>query len=202
MRPARLFPESGNKGSHAGRPDCRRAALRAGVGNRHSHADLSRSLASGAGRRSRRPSNRRSSTRTLGPDIILLIEKKDLSSLGIKAARHFGISRIITAGVSRIAPAEFFCAALRAVYSGPVRILVYGDFDPGGRVVGTALTDHFARFGVPCPRGPEFLITPDLFSSEEIGLFSRPLTQADGRVDDFVAETGGIQGQPRGIHAD
>lgn len=136
------------------------------------------------------------------PEIVLLIEKKDLSSLGIQAARHFGISWIITGGVSRIAAAEFFCAALRHVYSGPIRILVYGDFDPGGRVAGTSLTDHLARFGVACPKGPEFLITPDLFTPEELDLFSRPLTQADGRVDEFVAQTGGIHGQPRGIHAD
>lgn len=136
------------------------------------------------------------------PEIILLIEKKDLSTLGIQAARHFGISWIITGGVSRIAAAEFFCAALLAVYSGPIRILVYGDFDPGGRVAGTSLTEHLARFGAQCPAGPEFLITPEVFTAEELDLFSRPLTKADGRVDDFVAETGGIHGQPRGIHAD
>lgn len=43
---------------------------------------------------------------------------------------------------------------------------------------------------------------PSAFSEEELGLFSRPLTAADGRVDEFVAETGGIHGQARGIHAD
>lgn len=136
------------------------------------------------------------------PDVILMIEKKDLSPTGIRAARNFGLSWIVTGGVSRIVVAEFFAAALRAVYRGSVRILVYGDFDPGGRVAGHSLVDHLARFAVECPAGPEFLVDPSAFSEEELELFSRPLSVADGRVEEFVAETGGIHGQARGVHAD
>ena len=109
---------------------------------------------------------------------------------------------MITGGVSRLVAAEFYCAALRAVYAGDVRVMVYGDFDPGGRVSGSALVEHIGRFGVNCPGGPEFLVVPPIFTPEELDLFSRPLTAEDGRVDDFVAETGGIDGKPRGIHAD
>ena len=45
-------------------------------------------------------------------------------------------------------------------------------------------------------------MVPPVFTQEELDLFSRPLTAEDGRVDDFVAETGGIDGKARGIHAD
>ena len=46
------------------------------------------------------------------------------------------------------------------------------------------------------------MVVPPVFTQEELDLFSRPLTAEDGRVDDFVAETGGIGGKQRGIHAD
>jgi hypothetical protein len=136
------------------------------------------------------------------PNVILLIEKSDLAETGKAAARHSGITWIITGGISRLVSTEFFVYALQAQYRGEVRVLVFGDFDPGGRLAGFSHVEHLARFGIPCPAGPEFLITPAVFTSEELRLFSRPLSASDGRVDDFVAATGGIGGEARGIHAD
>ena len=136
------------------------------------------------------------------PDVILLIEKEDLTETGQAAARHFGIAWIVTGGISRLVSTEFFVYALQAVFTQSVRVLVFGDFDPGGRLAGYSHVEHLARFGIPCPAGPEFLITPEVFTSEELRLFSRPLSASDGRVDDFVAATGGIGAEARGIHAD
>ncbi|MBN9418481.1 hypothetical protein ABS71_16400 [bacterium SCN 62-11] len=136
------------------------------------------------------------------PNVILLIEKEDLADMGQAAARHFGITWTVTGGVSRLVSTEFFVYALQAVFTQSVRVLVFGDFDPGGRLAGFSHVEHLARFGISCPAGPEFLITPEVFTSEELRLFSRPLSASDGRVDEFVAQTGGIGGQARGIHAD
>ena len=139
---------------------------------------------------------------TRRPDIILVIEKDCLSDAGIAAARHCGISWIVTGGVARIVAVEFFCAALQLVHQGAVDVIDLGDFDPGGWLNGHTFVKHLSGYGIPCPRGPQFLIRPDLFTQEELELFSRPLSSKDGRVDDWLAESGGIAGQPRGIHAD
>lgn len=136
------------------------------------------------------------------PHIVLVIEKDSLSDSGIAAARHCGISWIITGGVARIVSVEFFCAALRQVYQGLIEVIDYGDFDPGGWLNGRTFVNHLSRYDTPCPKGPQFLIRPELFSEEELELFSRPLSSKDGRVDDWLSESGGIAGQPRGIHAD
>ena len=136
------------------------------------------------------------------PNIILVIEKDGLSDAGIAAARHCGISWIVTGGVARIVSVEFFCAALHLVYQGPVDVIDLGDFDPGGWLNGHTFVKHLSGHGVPCPRGPQYLIRPELFTQEELDLFSRPLSSKDGRVEEWLTESGGIAGQPRGIHAD
>ena len=139
---------------------------------------------------------------SLRPHIVLIIEKDCLTDAGIAAARHSGISWIVTGGVARLIGVEFFCAALHPVYQGPLTVINYGDFDPGGWLNGRVFVKHLQRYDTPCPEGPQYLVRPELFTQEEIDLFSRPLSHKDGRVDDWVAESGGINGQPRGIHAD
>ena len=136
------------------------------------------------------------------PGVVLVIEKSEVAAAGKAAARHFGLSWIVTGGISKIVAAEFFAYALREVHQGDARALVFGDFDPGGRVTGRTAVAHLGRFGVGCPAGAEFLIDPSVFSEEELELFSRPLSAENDRVEEWLAETGGIHGQARGIHAD
>lgn len=136
------------------------------------------------------------------PDIILFIEKDSLSEVGKQVARNLGISWIISGGMSHLGAVEFFCAALRLIYQGPVSLLVYGDFDPGGHVAGHSCARHLERYQVACPAGAQFVITPQLYSAEELELFARPLSAKNDRVDGWLAATGGIHGEPKGIHAD
>jgi hypothetical protein len=136
------------------------------------------------------------------PDVILFIEKDSLAEIGKQVARTLGLSWLISGGISHLGSSEFFCAALRPLYQGPVRVLVYGDFDPGGRVAGLAFANHLERYQVACPASPQFLVVPQLFSAEELELFARPLSAKNERVDEWLAQTGGINGQPLGIHAD
>ena len=80
--------------------------------------------------------------------------------------------------------------------------MVLGDFDPGGWLTGHTFVVHLARYGVLCPRSPVFLVRPEVFTEEELRLFSRPLSAKDGRVEEWLAASGGIAGEARGIHAD
>ena len=136
------------------------------------------------------------------PHVILVIEKLCLSDAGIEAARQCGVSWIVTGGVSRLIAVEFFLAAFRKVYQGDVTVIDFGDFDPGGWLNGRSFVKHLARYDTHCASGPHYLTRPELFTQEEIDFFSRPLTPEDGRIDEWLAESGGIHGQPRGIHAD
>ena len=136
------------------------------------------------------------------PHVILAIEKESLSEAGIQAARHCGLSWIVTGGVSRLVAVEFFLAALGHVYQGEVTVINLGDFDPGGWLNGRSFVKHLARYGTRCASGPHYLNRPELYTQEELDLFSRPLSSKDGQVEAWLAESGGIHGQPRGIHAD
>jgi hypothetical protein len=136
------------------------------------------------------------------PDIILVIEKKCISSIGIKVAEELGISWIITGGIARHVAVEFFCDALHKVYQGSVIVVDFGDFDPGGHVAGNSFVQHLERYNTTCLSGPHFVTKPELFTEEELDLFSRPLTEKDGRVDEWLLRTGGINGKARGMHAD
>ncbi|MBN9416361.1 MAG: hypothetical protein J0I12_13035 [Candidatus Eremiobacteraeota bacterium] len=136
------------------------------------------------------------------PGILLVIEKTDLAKTGVAAARHFGLSWHITGGISRLFTAEFCAYALQQAGQQSLRTLIFGDYDPGGRVNGRAIVAHLDRFGTPTPAGPEFLIDASAFTEEELELFSHPLSQDDERVQKWLQETGGIHGQPNGIHAD
>ncbi len=139
---------------------------------------------------------------SIRPDILLVIERDCLTQAGIAAARQCGISWVVTAGIARVITVEFFCAALHQVYRGPVLVVDYGDFDPGGWLNGRVFVQHLDRYDTPCPKGPHYLVRPELYTQEEIDLFSRPLSSKDGRVEEWLAESGGIAGQARGIHAD
>lgn len=136
------------------------------------------------------------------PHVILVIEKDCVSEIGIAVARELGLSWFVTGGVARLAGVEFFCAALQKVHKGPVSVIDFGDFDPGGWVAGKTFVGHLARFGTACPAGPQFLVRPELFTQEELDLFSRPLSVKNERIDGWLEESGGINGKPRGIHCD
>lgn len=136
------------------------------------------------------------------PEIILVIEKECVSEAGIAAARELGLSWIVTGGVARLLAVEFFCEALHKVYRGPVTVIDLGDFDPGGWVSGRTFVDHLARYHTPCPLGAQFLVRPELFTAEELELYSRALSIKNERIDGWLEESGGIAGQARGIHCD
>lgn len=136
------------------------------------------------------------------PDLLLLIEKDSLAETGIQAARQHGLSWILTNGNSHLIAVEYLADALHQAHCQTVTVLVFGDFDPGGWVTGHSLVDHLQRYQIACRSGPHYLVRPHLFSPEEIELFSRPLDADDDRIDQWMLESGGINGQPQGIHAD
>ena len=134
------------------------------------------------------------------PRIVLVVEKKDLTKRARILARRYGISLLVTGGVPKLVEVEFFLRALGG--SGPLILLAYVDWDPGGYWVATTMVNHCLRYGVACAAPPQFLVRPEHFSAEELELYSRGLDAEDSRVINWVKATDGIAGQARGVYAE
>lgn len=143
---------------------------------------------------------------TTRPEVVLIAEKTSLEKGVQLIADRFGVSTIILGGLPSLLSSEFFSRELRRVLTGPVRLVAYVDFDPGGWVAAQSFGKQLARFGVPSER-LDFLVRPERFSQEEeLDLYSialpAPTPEVAGKVKAWVALSGGIHGQARGLHAD
>lgn len=105
------------------------------------------------------------------PDIVLYIEKESLARIGKETARSIGISWMLSDGQAPLGAIESFCAALKRHYQGPVTLIIYGDYTPCKRA---ALAQHFERYQTPCLNPPRLLVTPELFTRQELELFGHP----------------------------
>jgi hypothetical protein len=139
--------------------------------------------------------------RHYGPlPVVLMVEKECL----VKSAQgllDLGICAHCTGGTPRLIGSEYFAKGLLQVHSGPVQVIALVDYDPGGWWAARTLVRHLRRFGVDCLEKPLFVVGPERFTAEELALFSLPLDEDDARADGWFAETGGIGGERRVIHA-
>ena len=138
------------------------------------------------------------------PQRILLVEKGDLlEEHALQLQKEFGLTALILKGCPSLLATEYFCKALREIYQGPVEVYYYGDFDDAGWDIGPAFVKQLLFYGIQCVR-MERLVLPQIFTPEEQMLYSRPLdAQAPHlitRQQRFLQESGGVQGQLRGIH--
>lgn len=139
------------------------------------------------------------------PQRILLVEKGDrLGEHARRLQQETGMTLMLLQGMPSLLACEYFVLALRQIYTGPVEIYFYGDFDEAGWDIGPAFIKQLRFYGIECIR-LERLVLPLVFSPEEQALYSRPLVPTSprekGRLERFVRESGGVQGQARGIHA-
>lgn len=134
------------------------------------------------------------------PRVVLLVEKSGLAARARTLAQRYGISMVETGGVPSLIEVEYFLKALGG--EGPMVVIAYVDWDPGGYWAAHTLIHQCQRYEVACAGGPHFLVRPEAFSDEELELYSRGLDEGDSRVSNWVAATGGIGGRPRGIHCE
>ena len=143
---------------------------------------------------------------TVRPDVVLLGEKTSLRR-GVDAVREArGVSHILLGGLPSLLSTEFFVKALRDEgVRGPLTLLAYVDFDPGGWIATDAFIAQLARYGMPVARVGH-LVLPSRFTRQELQLFAMPLPtptpQVLGKVRAWVQRSGGIHGRPMGVHAD
>lgn len=132
--------------------------------------------------------------------VVLMVEKESLLG-NVKGLLDLGISALCTGGTPRLIGSEYFAKGLLRVHSGPVVVIAYVDYDPGGWWAARTLVSHLRRFGVDCVLKPLFLVRPERFSAEELSLYTLPLDEDDPRAQGWFQDTGGIGGERRVIHA-
>lgn len=138
------------------------------------------------------------------PGRILLVEKGErLAEYARQLQAELGISLLICKGMPSLLAAEYFVPELRRHFQGEVEVFFYGDFDEYGWDMGPTFITHLKFYGVACKR-LERLVLPSCFSAEELQLHSRvistPSRESYGRVQRWIREGGGINGEARGIH--
>lgn len=142
---------------------------------------------------------------TTRPEILLVCEKNEFAEWGIQLHQEFGVSLRLLSGQPSALMSEFMAADLQARVSGPIRILAYVDYDVGGWILARALAKQLERHGLEVDE-VVFFLNNDAFSTEEKRLHSHPLpaaTAADRtKSKAWFAETHGVDGRPRGLHAD
>ena len=150
-----------------------------------------------------RPDNRLiGSTR---PEVVLILEKGGiLEDYGLRLAARYGITMILLGRIPSLIDIEYFTKALKPHLRGPVSVIAYVDFDDMGWIIASSFVTQIQFYGVEC-QNLSHMVLPSCFSPQEIALLSRkiPLTNPSvaGRVAAWIEKSGGIEGQPRGIHA-
>ena len=144
---------------------------------------------------------------TRDPNVVLYVEKWSLKDGAAAIVTRHGPSHIIMGGVSTYLATEFFVERLRAAgVQGPLTLMAYVDFDPGGWMGVEAFCHHLARYGMhgvahrlpgaPRPVHSRRAAPPRPSPSPP------PTPRSAARNRAWVEASGGVNGKPRGIHAD
>lgn len=145
------------------------------------------------------PELRRVGTRR--PHILLVTEKKESEKFAVRLAEEFGVSMFLLGGQPPLAATEFFSYALLEAGIHEVMVLALVDYDPSGWIIARATGAQLESLGIRVG-GVHFLIRGETFSAEEKRLYAHPCPAGlKTQNRKWLAETGGVDGQAFGIHA-
>ena len=138
------------------------------------------------------------------PETVLLCEKMALLSTVRRLAARFGVSYQVFHGQPKLLGTEYLAKSLRPHVQRKLRIVTLVDYDYSGHIIANAFVGQLAQHDLESA-SLDHLVTPDRFTRTELALFSHPITaarQQATKLRQWVKETGGIGGKPRGIYSD
>lgn len=139
------------------------------------------------------------------PEVLVVFEKTGFRRYAEELSRRFGVSYLITAGTPKLLSSEFLALALSKVVQGPIRIISFTDYDPAGWMIPQALAAQLTRYGMRVTEPVEYLVRAEHFTPQELELFSFECAMGSASLKtaalEWVKASGGIDGLPRGIHA-
>lgn len=136
---------------------------------------------------------------------ILLVEKGDQVEATARGLQeNYGLTMLILKGNPSLLATEYFAEELKKHGIYEVEVYFYGDFDYAAWDIGPAFIRQLRFYGIRCVHLARLLL-PGCFTREELPLVSRPIKTPSltivQRVKRWVQESGGIDGEARGIHA-
>ena len=136
---------------------------------------------------------------------MLVVEKESCHQHGRRLADEFGLSLILLDGQPKNIVTEDFSLQLQQATPQPLQIIAYVDYDPDGWIIARATAKQLQFWGKPIDK-VDFLIRGDAFTSEEKQLYAKPCHTSTPthltKAQKWFQESGGVDGQMLGIHAD
>ena len=138
------------------------------------------------------------------PDVLLYAEKTGFVLFLQRAARRYGLTAVALGGSPSHLSAEYLTTQLReALGEVPaLRLVAVTDYDPSGLFIQRAFKEQLHHHGLAIAEHHS-LIAPDAFTKQERALLSYAVpSKQPKRVQGWLDDTGGLDGQARGIEAD
>lgn len=139
------------------------------------------------------------------PEVVILCEKESLSAYLELVYGEFGVTVLVSGGMTKLLDSEYLVEDLRKAGVARVVVLAYVDFDPEGWTMPEVLLNHVMRYGLQADLQIRYLVRPECFTEEELELYSMPCpapnAAARTRLRHWVERSGGIAGKGWGIHA-
>jgi len=138
------------------------------------------------------------------PQLLVFAEKTGFVMFLQKAQRHYGITTIALGGAPSQLSTEYLCSQLREKIGTIEPLVLFGitDHDPSGAIISSSFQDQLLHQDVEVVEYHN-LIKPAHYTEQELEYFRFPIpSKYRGRIESWMNESGGIDGQPFGLEAD
>ena len=138
---------------------------------------------------------------TTRPELVVVAEKASLHQNLQALRQQFGVTTVVTGGQPKLLAVEYFVSELRTLVAGPIRVIAYVDYDPAGWLIGKNFVHMLERYGMSLQRELQYLVRAEMFSAEEVELFSFACPAGTPTINEkWLAECGGFGGKALGMH--
>lgn len=138
------------------------------------------------------------------PDLLVFAEKNGFVKWLQEVSRRFGVTAMALGGSPSHLSSEFLVSQLRKKFKSFEPLVLFGvtDHDPSGADIVVAFREQLERQGVKVA-GFHQLVEPKAFLPEEVSAFRFPVpSKYPTRVQRWLKEGGGLEGQAFGLEAD
>lgn len=142
---------------------------------------------------------------TSKPNILIFAEKTGWIRFLRDLNQELGTSVVALGGAPSALSSEYTAKHILQVLPSsktPLKLIGIVDFDPSGHIIAQAFQNQLASCGLAAS-SLDLLIDPKNYSKKEIEVFKFPLPKSEKtKLDLWLKQTGGIDGQPFGLESE
>lgn len=138
------------------------------------------------------------------PHLLVFAEKSGFVMFLQEASRQYGVTAVALGGSPSHLSTEYLVEQLRKRIGKIEPLILFGitDYDPSGFDISRTFREQLLHQGLRVLE-VHSLITPDAYTQEELGLYRFPVPSTyRTRVERWLKEGGGLEGQAFGLEAD